>query len=257
MKKTGKLEVRNLKVSVGDKEVLMGVDLAIRSREIHALMGPNGSGKSTLALALAGHPGYLVSGRILLNQRELSSLPPEKRFRAGLFLAFQYPVGIEGVSLFNFIKTAKSAKGGSASGGKRVAAADVLAILNDALPKVGLEESFLKRTVNLDLSGGEKKRSEVLQALALKPKFAIFDEIDSGLDVDALKMIAASIRLLADEGTGVLIITHYQRILKYLDPNYVHVLIDGKIAATGGEELAERLEKDGYKSFRWTAEETT
>ena len=247
MKKTGKLEVRNLKVSVGDKEVLRGVDLAIRSREIHALMGPNGSGKSTLALALAGHPGYLVSGRILLNQRELSSLPPEKRFRAGLFLAFQYPVGIEGVSLFNFIKTAK----------KNVAAMDVLSILNDALPKVGLEESFLKRTVNLDLSGGEKKRSEVLQALALKPKFAIFDEIDSGLDVDALKMIAASIRLLADEGTGVLIITHYQRILKYLDPNYVHVLIDGKIAATGGEELAERLEKDGYKSFRWTAEETT
>ena len=240
MKKTGKLEVRNLKVSVGDKEVLRGVDLAIRSREIHALMGPNGSGKSTLALALAGHPGYLVSGRILLNQRELSSLPPEKRFRAGLFLAFQYPVGIEGVSLFNLIKTAK----------KSAAAMDVLSVLNDALPKVGLEESFLKRTVNLDLSGGEKKRSEVLQALALKPKFAIFDEIDSGLDVDALKMIAASIRLLADEGTGVLIITHYQRILKYLDPNYVHVLIDGKIAATGGEELAERLEKDGYKSFR-------
>ena len=245
MKKIGRLEVRNLKVSIGGKEVLRGVDLAIRPGEIHALMGPNGSGKSTLALALAGHPGYSVSGRILLNQRELSSLPPEKRFRAGLFLAFQYPVGIEGVSLFNFIKTAK----------KNAAAADVLAILNDALPKVGLEESFLKRTVNLDLSGGEKKRSEVLQALALKPKFAIFDEIDSGLDVDALKMIAASIRLLADEGTGVLIITHYQRILKYLDPNYVHVLIDGKIAATGGEELAERLEKDGYKSFRWTAEE--
>jgi Fe-S cluster assembly ATP-binding protein len=239
MKKTA-LEVRNLKVSIGGKEVLRGVDLAIRPGEIHALMGPNGSGKSTLALALAGHPGYSVSGRILLNQRELSSLPPEKRFRAGLFLAFQYPVGIEGVSLFNLIKTAK----------KNAAAMDVLAILNDALTKVGLEESFLKRTVNLDLSGGEKKRSEVLQALALKPKFAIFDEIDSGLDVDALKMIAASIRLLADEGTGVLIITHYQRILKYLDPNYVHVLVDGRIAATGGEELAEKLEKEGYKSFR-------
>ena len=243
MKKIGRLEVRNLKVSIGGKEVLRGVDLAIRPGEIHALMGPNGSGKSTLALALAGHPGYSVSGRILLNQRELSSLPPEKRFRAGLFLAFQYPVGIEGVSLFNFIKTAK----------KGSAAMEILSLLNDVLPKVGLEESFLRRTVNLDLSGGEKKRSEVLQALALKPKFAIFDEIDSGLDVDALKMIAASIRFLADEGTGVLIITHYQRILKYLDPNYVHVLIDGKITATGGGELAEKLEKEGYKSFRWTA----
>src|SRR3990172_5522132 len=246
MKKTA-LEVHNLKVSIGEKEVLRGLDLTIGSGEIHALMGPNGSGKSPLALALAGHPGYSVSGQILLDRRELSSLPPEKRFRAGLFLAFQYPIGIEGVSLFNFIKTAK----------KGSAAMEILSLLNDVLPKVGLEESFLRRTVNLDLSGGEKKRSEVLQALALKPKFAIFDEIDSGLDVDALKMIAASIRLLADEGTGVLIITHYQRILKYLDPNYVHVLIDGKIAATGGEELAERLEKDGYKSFRWTAEETT
>jgi len=240
-----KLEVRNLKVSVGSKRVLQGVDLAIRPGEIHALMGPNGSGKSTLALALAGHPGYSVSGRILLGQRNLSSLSPEKRFRAGLFLAFQYPVGIEGVSLFNLIKTAK----------KGTAAMDVLAGLNEAMPRVGLEESFLRRTVNLDLSGGEKKRSEVLQALALRPKFAIFDEIDSGLDVDALKMIAASIRFLAEAGTGVLIITHYQRILRYLNPNYVHVLIDGRIAATGGEELAEKLEKDGYKSFRWTAEE--
>ncbi|OGC38485.1 Fe-S cluster assembly ATPase SufC [candidate division WWE3 bacterium RBG_19FT_COMBO_53_11] len=244
MKKTA-LEVHNLKVSIGEKEVLRGLDLTIGSGEIHALMGPNGSGKSTLALALAGHPGYSVSGRISLDRRELSSLPPEKRFRAGLFLAFQYPVGIEGVSLFNFIKTAK----------KGSAAMEILSLLNDVLPKVGLEESFLRRTVNLDLSGGEKKRSEVLQALALKPKFAIFDEIDSGLDVDALKMIAASIRFLADEGTGVLIITHYQRILKYLDPNYVHVLIDGKITATGGGELAEKLEKEGYKSFRWTAGE--
>ena len=234
------LEVRNLKVSVGEKRVLRGVDLAIRAGEIHALMGPNGSGKSTLALALAGHPGYAVAGQILLGGRKISSLSPEKRFRAGLFLAFQYPVGIEGVSLFNLIKTAK----------KGTAAMDVLAGLNEVMPRVGLEESFLRRTVNLDLSGGEKKRSEVLQALALRPKFAIFDEIDSGLDVDALKMIAESIRFLADAGTGVLIITHYQRILKYLDPDYVHVLIDGRIAATGGEELAEKLEKDGYKSFR-------
>ena len=240
-----KLEVRHLKVSVGEKKVLQGVDLAIRTGEIHALMGPNGSGKSTLALALAGHPGYLVSGKILLDRRNLSSLSPEKRFRAGLFLAFQYPVGIEGVSLFNLIKTAK----------KGTAAMDVLTGLNEVMPRVGLEESFLRRTVNLDLSGGEKKRSEVLQALALRPKFAIFDEIDSGLDVDALKMIAESIRFLANAGTGGLIITHYQRILKYLDPDYVHVLIDGRIAATGGGELAEKLEKDGYKSFRWTAEE--
>jgi len=236
-----KLEVRNLKVSIGEKEVLRGLDLTIRSGEIHALMGPNGSGKSTLALALAGHPGYVSSGKIILDRKELSSTSPEKRFRAGLFLAFQYPVGIEGVSLFNFMKVAK---------GIRVPAADTLEELRQFLPRVGLEEDFLRRDVNLDLSGGEKKRSEVLQALAFKPKFAIFDEIDSGLDVDALKAIAENIRLLAEAGTGVLIITHYQRILKHLDPDFVHVLIDGRIAATGGNELAEKLEKDGYRNFR-------
>ena len=235
------MEVRNLKVSIGEKEVLRGLDLTIRSGEIHALMGPNGSGKSTLALALAGHPGYVSSGKIILDRKELSSTSPEKRFRAGLFLAFQYPVGIEGVSLFNFMKVAK---------GIRVPAADTLEELRQFLPRVGLEEDFLRRDVNLDLSGGEKKRSEVLQALAFKPKFAIFDEIDSGLDVDALKAIAENIRLLAEAGTGVLIITHYQRILKHLDPDFVHVLIDGRIAATGGNELAEKLEKDGYRNFR-------
>jgi Fe-S cluster assembly ATP-binding protein len=236
-----KLEVRNLKVSIGEKEVLRGLDLTIRSGEIHALMGPNGSGKSTLALALAGHPGYVSSGKIILDRKELSSTSPEKRFRAGLFLAFQYPVGIEGVSLFNFMKVAK---------GIRVPAADTLEELRQFLPRVGLEEDFLRRDVNLDLSGGEKKRSEVLQVLAFKPKFAIFDEIDSGLDVDALKAIAENIRLLAEAGTGVLVITHYQRILKHLDPDFVHVLIDGRIAATGGNELAEKLEKDGYRNFR-------
>ncbi|MEX0806264.1 MAG: Fe-S cluster assembly ATPase SufC [Patescibacteria group bacterium] len=242
MRKTSnsKLVISNLKVAVEGKEIIKGIDLTIKSKEIHALMGPNGSGKSTLANALAAHPDYAVRGKVRLGRRDLSSLPPEKRFRAGLFLAFQYPVGIEGVSLFNLIKTAK----------KEASASEVLSELNGYLPKVGLDENFLRRTVNLDLSGGEKKRSEVLQALALKPKFAIFDEIDSGLDVDALKMIAENIRFLADGGTGVIIVTHYQRILKYLKPDFVHVLVDGKIKATGGEELAEKLEKEGYKSFR-------
>jgi len=238
--KRQKLEVRNLRVSVGDKEILRGVDLAIQSREIHALMGPNGSGKSTLALALAGHPSYTTQGKVYLGRRELISLSPEERFRAGLFLAFQHPIGIEGVSLFSLIKTVK----------REAAAGDVLAMLKDSLPKVGLGEDFLRRTVNLDLSGGEKKRSEVLQALAFNPRFAVFDEIDSGLDVDALKTIAENIRVLSDKGTGVLIITHYQRILKHLNPDFVHVLVRGRIAATGGRELAEKLEKEGYRAFQ-------
>ena len=238
--KDQKLKIENLRVSVEGKEIIKGIGLEIKPGEIHALMGPNGSGKSTLANALAGHPDYATKGEVFLGRRELAALSPEKRFRAGLFLAFQYPVGVEGVSLFNLIKTVK----------KEAAAGDVLADLKNSLPKVGLGEDFLKRTVNLDLSGGEKKRSEVLQALAFNPRFAVFDEIDSGLDVDALKMIAENIRFLADGGTGVLIITHYQRILKYLDHDYVHVLINGRIAATGGEELAEKLEKEGYKSFR-------
>ena len=235
-----RLKIKDLRVEVGGKEIIKGISLEIKAGEIHALMGPNGSGKSTLANALAGHPDYSTGGRVLLGRKEITALSPEKRFRAGLFLAFQYPVGVEGVSLFNLIKTAK----------KGTAAKDVLASLKDSLPKVGLEEGFLKRPVNLDFSGGEKKRSEVLQALAFNPKFAVFDEIDSGLDIDALKTVAANIRFLSDGGAGVLIITHYQRILKYLDPDYVHVLIDGRIAATGGEELAEKLEKEGYKTFK-------
>lgn len=241
MKKVGnsKLVISNLGVTTEGKEILHGIDLTIRPGEIHALMGPNGSGKSTLANALAGHPDYATTGKVLLGRREISALPPEKRFRAGLFLAFQYPTGIEGVSLFNLIKTAK----------KGTSAATVLTELQKVMPQVGLEDSFLKREVNLNLSGGEKKRSEVLQALALQPKFAIFDEIDSGLDIDALKMIAENIRRLAKKGTGVLVITHYQRILKYLHPDFVHVLIEGRLAATGGAELAERLEGEGYRAF--------
>lgn len=237
---SSKLKIQNLRVSTGGREIIKGVSIEIKPGEVHALMGPNGSGKSTLASALAGHLDYSTTGKVFLGRRELTALNPEKRFRAGLFLAFQYPTGIEGVSLFNLIKMVK----------KGVSAAAVLGDLRKSLPQVGLEDSFLKRDVNLDLSGGEKKRSEVLQALVLQPKFAIFDEVDSGLDIDALKMIAESIRRLAEEGTGVLVITHYQRILKYLNPDFVHLLIEGQLAATGGVELAEKLEKDGYKKFR-------
>jgi len=238
------LRVQDLKVSAEGKKIIQGVSLTIKGGEIHALMGPNGSGKSTLALALAGYPNYQVSGKIFLGRREISRLKPEERVRLGFFLAFQYPVGLEGVSLFNFLKTARG------NFDRKGSAGELLTELKSLVPLVGLDEDLLKREVNLNLSGGEKKRSEVLQALTLKPKVAVFDEIDSGLDVDALKLIAQSIRSLAATGTGVLVITHYQRILKYLDPDFVHVLVGGKIVDSGGKELALKLEERGYQSYK-------
>ncbi len=239
-----KLEILNLKVAVEGKEIIKGVSLAIKSGETHALMGPNGSGKSTLALALAGHPNCKVSGKIFLGSREISGLKPEERARAGLFLAFQYPVGVEGVSLFNFLKTARG------NLDRKTSAGTLLAELRTLASEAGLDEVFLKRELNAGLSGGEKKRSEVLQALALQPKIAVFDEIDSGLDVDALRIVAESIRRLAEGGVGVLVITHYQRILRYLQPDFVHVLVGGKIMESGKKELAARLEERGYQSYR-------
>lgn len=237
-------KIQNLKIQVGDKEIIRGVTMEIKPGEIHALMGPNGSGKSSLALALAGHPNYKIKeGKILLGKKDLTLLKPEERAGAGLFLAFQYPFGVEGVSLFNFLKAVENARG------KKVPPAKLLANLKTLSAEVGLEEGFLRRDLNLDFSGGEKKRAEVLQALALEPEFSIFDEIDSGLDVDALKLISNKIYALAKKGTGILVITHYQRILSTLKPDFVHVLIDGQIARSGGPKLAQQLEKTGYKNL--------
>jgi len=242
--RNAKLEIRNLKVSVEGKEIIKGISLGIKAGEVHALMGPNGSGKSTLAHALAGHPNLRVSGKISLGGKVISGLKPEERARAGLFLAFQYPVGTEGVTLFNFLKTARENLDRSSS------ASALLTELKSLTSEVGLDESFLKRDLNFDLSGGEKKRSEVLQALTLKPKIAIFDETDSGLDVDALKLVARKIRELAESGTGVLVVTHYQRILQHLRPDFVHVLVGGRIVESGDAQLAKRLEEKGYRSYQ-------
>lgn len=246
MKKTdrSKFEVQNLQVEAEGKKIIKGIDLTIRAGEVHALMGPNGSGKSTLAYAVAGHPNLKVLGKIFLGGKEISGLAPEKRARAGLFLAFQYPVGTEGVPLFNFLKVARK------NFDRNYSAGELLTELKPLVSELGLDDSFLKRSVNFDLSGGEKKRSEVLQAMILKPKIAIFDEIDSGLDVDALKLVARKIRKLAENGTGVLMITHYQRILQYLRPDLVHVMIDGRLAESGSSRLARKLEKEGYRSYR-------
>jgi len=239
------LKIENLHVSADGTKILNGVDLVVRSGETHAIMGPNGSGKSTLALVLAGHPSYLpTEGRISLGRKDILNLKPEDRAKAGLFLAFQHPVGAEGVSLFNLLKSATHEQGG------KLTPSALLKELKKISEEIGLDEDLLGRSVNVSFSGGEKKRSEVLQALALSPRFAIFDEIDSGLDVDALRLIAKKISSLTKKGSGILVITHYQRILRYLEPDFVHVMIDGRIVESGDADLARRLERRGYKDYR-------
>ena len=245
MKKGKDLKINNLFVSIEDKKILKGITLKISPGEIHAVMGPNGSGKSTLAYAVAGHPGYQVKrGKVMLGTKEISSLVPEKRAQVGIFLAFQHPVAVQGVSVFNFMKTAAAAVG------RKIAPRDFLLELEEVASAVGISKEFLKRDLNLGFSGGERKRFEVLQALILKPKVAIFDEIDSGLDVDALRDIARQIKQLAQSGSGVLVVTHYQRILKHLTPDQVHVMVSGKVVQSGGPALAARLEEEGYRSFK-------
>ncbi|GMR19162.1 MAG: Fe-S cluster assembly ATPase SufC [Patescibacteria group bacterium] len=240
------LRISNLSVSVEGKEILRGVDLTVRPGKIHALMGPNGSGKSTLAYALAGRPRYrITSGKIYLGNKDITDWEPEKRAKLGLFLAFQHPVGVEGVSLFNLLRSASS------SSMRKVSPRELLIRLKAISSDAGLGEGFLRRDLNFGLSGGEKKRSEVLQALALKPKFAVLDEVDSGLDIDALEVIAKAVGgLIRENGSGVLLITHYQRIFRYLKPDFVHVMVGGEITDSGGPELAVKLEKKGYGSYR-------
>ena len=244
------LEVKNLHVTVetdqGTKEILKGVDLTIKSGEIHAVMGPNGSGKSTLAYSIAGHPKYTVTkGEILLDGEDVLEMSVDERAKAGLFLAMQYPVEIPGVSVSNFLRTAKTAITGEAPA-LRTWIKDV----REAMAGLKIDSTFSERNVNEGFSGGEKKRHEILQLELLKPRFAILDETDSGLDVDALKIVSEGVnRAHQDNDLGVLMITHYTRILKYIKPDFVHVFVDGKIAEQGGAELADQLEAEGYDRY--------
>lgn len=247
---TSVLEIKDLHVSVeteqGTKQILRGVDLVIRQGEIHAVMGPNGSGKSTLAYTIAGHPRYTVdSGQILLDGEDVLEMSVDERARAGLFLAMQYPVEIPGVTNSNFLRTAKTAIDGEAPS-IRSWVKDV----KQAMENLRMDSSFAERNVNEGFSGGEKKRNEILQLELLKPKFAVLDETDSGLDVDALKIVSEGVnRAKENTGLGLLLITHYTRILRYIKPDFVHVFVNGKVAEQGGPELADRLEEEGYDRY--------
>ncbi|MDO9458352.1 Fe-S cluster assembly ATPase SufC [Nocardioides sp.] len=244
------LEIKDLHVSVktddGPKEILKGVTLTIKDGETHAIMGPNGSGKSTLAYSVAGHPKYdITGGSVTLDGADVLAMTVDERARAGLFLAMQYPVEVPGVSVSNFLRTAKTALDGEAPK-LRTWVKDV----NAALQQLNLDPTFGQRSVNEGFSGGEKKRHEVAQLELLNPKVAILDETDSGLDIDALKIVSEGVnRFRAQEGKGVLLITHYTRILRYIEPDFVHVFVDGKIADQGGPELAEALEAEGYDKY--------
>ena len=244
------LEIRDLHVSVetkeGAKPILRGVDLTISSGQIHAIMGPNGSGKSTLAYSLAGHPKYeITGGTVTLDGEDVLAMSVDERAKAGLFLAMQYPVEVPGVSVTNFLRTAKTAIDGEAPA-LRTWTKEV----REAMERLRMDSSFAARSVNEGFSGGEKKRHEILQLELLKPKFAILDETDSGLDVDALRVVSEGVnRVHESTDAGVLLITHYTRILRYIKPDYVHVFVDGKIAEEGGSELADRLEDEGYDRY--------
>ena len=244
------LSITDLRVEVatesGPKEILKGVNLTVSSGEVHAIMGPNGSGKSTLAYAIAGHPKYTITGgSVTLDGVELTELTVDERARAGLFLAMQYPTEVPGVSVANFLRTAKTALAGEAPK-VRTWVKDV----NAALDRLGLDPSFSARSLNEGFSGGEKKRNEIVQLELLNPKFAILDETDSGLDIDALRIVSEGVNRFAAQGDrGVLLITHYTRILNYIRPDFVHVFVDGRIAEEGGPELAENLEIEGYERF--------
>lgn len=237
------LKISNLHVSVEGKSILKGVDLVVKPGEVHAIMGPNGSGKSTLAYVLAGHPRYEVaSSKLTLDGKDLLEMTPDQRAKAGLFLAFQYPVAVDGVSVEKFLRSASEA-----IMGKKTGALEFRKYLTEEAKKLGVKEELLKRSLNQGFSGGEKKRVEILQLLVLKPKYAILDETDSGLDVDALRSVAKGIMLNAQRKIGMIVITHYQRILKHIKPDFVHVMKDGKIVESGDKNLAEKVEKKGYK----------
>lgn len=257
------LVIRNLRVSVDDKPILRGLSLTIKQGEIHALMGPNGSGKSTLSYALMGHPKYRIDeGEVLLGGENLLDLSASERAQKGMFLAFQYPTTIPGVTLANFLRSAVSAvrrarQTGPVPDGDNGAKKQALIPMRefrreitDKMKSLGIDQSFARRYLNEGFSGGEKKRVEILQLAMLEPKIAILDETDSGLDIDALRTVAEGVDSLAGPDLGVLLITHYQRLLNYIEPHYVHVLLDGQIVESGGPELAKTLEAKGYEWVR-------
>ena len=240
------LSIKNIHATIEGKQILNGIDLDIKPGEVHAIMGPNGSGKSTLALVLAGKDGYEVTqGSATFSGKDLLEMPPEDRAREGLFLAFQYPVEIPGVSTTNFIKTAVNEKR-KYQGEEPLDAVAFLKKLKEKMALVNIDQSLLSRSVNEGFSGGEKKRNEIFQMAMLEPKLAILDETDSGLDIDALRIVAKGVNQLRHKDRAILIITHYQRLLDYLMPDYVHVLYNGRIVKSGGKELALELEEKGY-----------
>ncbi len=268
--KRSTLAISNLTASIEGKEILHGVSVTIRSGEVHAIMGPNGSGKSTFASVLLGHPSYDVQhakhtaqSKIMLDGKNMVNVPTDKRARAGLFLAFQSPIAIPGVTVLNLLRSAYQVRHAdpvrastiqnpvlarrAQVGGMPIV--DFMKVVSGYAGKLNLDETLLRRGINDGFSGGEKKKIEMLQALVLQPKFAVFDEIDTGLDVDALKAVSTGIGLLRKQGVGIIIITHYQRILKYVKPDYVHILVAGHIVKTGSAALAKKIEDFGYKAY--------
>jgi Fe-S cluster assembly ATP-binding protein len=239
------LEIKNLHASVDGNEILRGVDLKINAGEVHAIMGPNGSGKSTLAQVLAGRDAYEVSGEVSYLGKDLLDLDPEERAREGVFLAFQYPVEIPGVSNTYFLKAAMNAIR-KERGQEELDAMDFLKLVKEKMKILHIEDDLLKRPVNEGFSGGEKKRNEIFQMAVLEPKLCILDETDSGLDIDALRVVADGVNAMRSKERAILVVTHYQRLLNYIVPDFVHVLVDGRIAKSGGKELALQLEEKGY-----------
>jgi Fe-S cluster assembly ATP-binding protein len=243
------LEVKNLNVSIGDKKILKDFNLTVRDGEVAALMGPNGTGKSTLSYVCAGHPGYEVeSGEILLNGTNLLDLDPDVRAAQGLFLAFQYPIEIPGVATMTFLKAALNAQR-KQRGEDELSTPDFMKRVRGAADKLGIKSDMLKRALNVGFSGGEKKRMDILQMALLEPAFGILDETDSGLDIDALRIVAEGVNALRTPKRGFLVITHYQRVLEYIVPDTVHVMAGGRIVRSGGKELALEVEKSGYKDY--------
>ncbi len=250
------LEIKDLHVSVEDQEILKGVSLAVNKGEIHALMGPNGSGKSTLAYSLMGHPNYeITSGDVLYKGESVLEMEPDERSRAGMFLAFQYPVSIPGVSVANFLRMALNARipdngNGNGRGKTGISIPKFRKMLKEKMALLEMDPSFAGRYLNEGFSGGEKKRAEILQMAMLEPEIAILDETDSGLDIDALRIVANGVNTLSGPEMGVLVITHYQRLLNYIKPDFVHVMLNGRIVESGGPDLALHLEEKGYDWVR-------
>src|SRR5881275_172842 len=256
---TGKLtkampdfEIKDLRVSVEGREILKGVSLSVNKGEVHAVMGPNGSGKSTLSHTLMGHPNYkVVGGQVLFKGKDVLTLQPEQRAKLGMFLALQYPVVVPGITMSNFLRTAINAKRGydGKDKSKAINVKEFRALLKDEMSVLRMDDSFLSRYVNEGFSGGEKKRAEILQMAVLKPEIAILDETDSGLDIDSIKFVSDAVNRMRGPDLGVLIITHYTRILEFIKPDFVHVLVDGRFVLSGGSEVADRLETTGYSEW--------